>query len=54
MSKHGKELERKFEEQERQRRERLGKQVEAPASKPEEKKQTPVVEPFNISYGQRA
>jgi hypothetical protein len=51
--KHGRELERKFEEHERERRERLGKMTEAhqPAAQQPE---TTEIEPFNISQGDRA
>jgi len=48
------ESEARFEDRERALREKSGKPVEAPAPKQEEKKETPAVEPFNISYGQRA
>jgi hypothetical protein len=48
MSKHGKELERKFEEQERQRRVEQGKPIAAPEPKKEED-----VPAFNVSEGAR-
>jgi hypothetical protein len=51
MSKHGDQMSKRFEEQEKARRERLGKPTVAP--KTEEKKETPATEPFNISYGAR-
>jgi hypothetical protein len=52
MTKHGDQMSKRFEEQEKARRQRLGKTTEAP--KKEEKQEVPAVEPFNISYGERA
>jgi len=55
-SKHGQKMSDAFQKAETARRERLGKPTAAPSTeeKKEEKKETPAVEPFNISYGQRA
>jgi hypothetical protein len=51
MSKHGEKMSDAFQRAETARRERLGKAVEAPKS---EVKKAPTVQPFNISYGERA
>jgi hypothetical protein len=52
MSKHGNQMSKKFEEQERQRRERLGKTTEIPATKKETKEKP--TERFDLSNGARA